>query len=381
MFRQAFKYNLLLNLRQRTVLFWSLAFPLILSTFFTMAFSNLHAAEAILEPIKLAYVAPARQNPLNNTRAILEGIKRSEGSEEAMFTLIQAEDQEAARQLVLDDEVQAALIDGESPAMMVTKLSVEQVVVKQVLDAVSHTKNTVLSLMRLGAAGEANQAVTQINAADFVMPVPINQSRMDPSIIYYFALIAMTCLGASSAGAATIITVQPDKSTQGARLSVSPASKWLRTAAAGLAGYLVQLLMSLIVLAYMVLVLGKNFGDQSLSVLLIMVLGTLSGFLMGMAVACLMKAGENAIYGAVAGIYLFSSFLAGLMSHDVKRMIERSVPAVGWINPGNVITNALYSLYYYDSLELQYPLSLLGISLVFVLIITLTLRRRYHDSI
>ena len=41
MFWHNFKYNLKILLRDHALVFWTLAFPLILATFFSLAFSNI----------------------------------------------------------------------------------------------------------------------------------------------------------------------------------------------------------------------------------------------------------------------------------------------------------------------------------------------------
>lgn len=45
MFIHFFKYQLKTLLRNRTVIFWTLVFPIILATFFNLAFSNLTSSE------------------------------------------------------------------------------------------------------------------------------------------------------------------------------------------------------------------------------------------------------------------------------------------------------------------------------------------------
>lgn len=381
MLRHIFRYTFTVHLREKSVLFWSLAFPLILVTLFSAAFSNLSAAEGLNKAIPLAYVAPATLNPMESSRNILESIPLHENSQDKLFALEDADDEETARQMVIDGKAEAALVDGASPRLLVTEVSLDQVVVKQVVDSIAHSRSTVVSLMRLGSPQTALLAPEQINSANFIQPVPLNKNLMDHTITYFFALLAMTCLGACTAGAMTIITMQADKSLQGARVSVAPANKWLRTFGAGLAGFLVQLALVMIVLAYVVLVLGKNLGNQMPWVVMILSLGTLLGYLMGMAVACIVRGSENAILGFNTGIYLFSSFLAGLMSHAVKRLVDKAVPFIGQINPASMVTDSLHSLYYYDALDPKYIISMLLLSLVFMFIISLTLRRRYHDSI
>lgn len=380
MFKTVFRYNLLSTLRVREVLFWSLAFPLLLSMLFFMAFGNMDTAEMIREPIKVAYVAPQVRNPLYNLQSILGGIPRGQDEAEKMFDLREVSEEEA-RKLVMDNEVDAALIDGQVPQLLLTKVEGRQVVVKQVLDQVEATKNTVFSLMRKNPLTNISEVQQQLSQADFTTAVSLGGGRMSMDIVYFMALLAMTCLGACSAGAVVIFGQQANRSSVGARLAASSANKWYRVGAASLATFLVQVAMSFIVFGFMTLVLKKDFGPYTGYILLVLTIGTLLGFLMGMAVACAVWGKENMVLGVTTGLYLFSSFLAGLMSDRVKRLVETSAPLVSRWNPGSMIVDSLYSLYYYQSIDYTYLGRMLLVCLLFAGVVVLTLRRRYHDSL
>ena len=41
--------------------------------------------------------------------------------------------------------------------------------------------------------------------------------------------------------------------------------------------------------------------------------------------------------------------LAGTMSQDVKYIILKNAPALLYVNPANLLTDAFFSLYYYDT--------------------------------
>ena len=57
MFWHNFKYNLKILLHDYALIFWTLAFPLIMATFFNLAFSNIESSEK-LEVIDIAVVEP-----------------------------------------------------------------------------------------------------------------------------------------------------------------------------------------------------------------------------------------------------------------------------------------------------------------------------------
>lgn len=380
MFSTVFKHTLRQTLRQKSIIFWSLAFPVILSTLFFMAFGNIYTAEVIKEPIKVAYVAPQIRNPFYDMRGILASIPLRQGSEEKLLQLTDATAAEAEA-LVTNEEVAAAVVDGAAPQLLLKGMSAEQVVIKQVLDQLEATRRTMTSLIMENPRTDTAEAVRLLNEADFTQTSSPGGDRMKPDIIYYMALLAMTCLGACSSGAMVVIQQQANRSTEGARATVSPASKWLRVFAAGLASYLVQLAMTFVVLAYMTLGLGVFFGDSLGFILLVLTVGTAMGFMLGMAVAAVVRGSSNLVLNLVAAVYLFSSFLSGLMSHQVKRLVEVSAPFVAKVNPGTIIVDALHSIYYFREADYSYLGSMLVACLVFSGFIALSLGRRYHDSI
>ncbi len=378
MFSNIFRNSLRFSLRQKSLIFWSLAFPIILATFFSLAFSNIYSSEKLDSAIKLAYVAPQNPNPLYNTAEILRSIK---DEKDAPLFELQEMSLEDARDLVAEDKLEAAILEGDPPQMMVRSVSLNQVVTLQVLDSVTTIKDATFTLMKAGAP-TAPQAISEaLNKSSYTQEISFSKDRMNVDIIYFFALFAMACLGASQSGAIALIQQQANKSMEGARASVTASSKWLRVSAWGLAAFLVQAVLTLIVLLFTILVLGKYYGDSLGVVALLLCLGTLTGFLMGMALACVVRGSENTVLGLVSGLYLFSSFLSGLMSDQVKRMVDTAAPWLSSVNPGSMIVNSLYSLYYYQRVEMRYVWSMATACLVFVAIISLSLRRRYHDSI
>jgi ABC-2 type transport system permease protein len=74
------------------------------------------------------------------------------------------------------------------------------------------------------------------------------------------------------------------------------------------------------------------------------------------------------------------SFLSGLMIVDMKYITIRAFPALRYINPANLISDAFYTLYYYDTLDkvfLSIGLQLLMALLFFVTIAMIVRRQRY----
>jgi len=80
---------------------------------------------------------------------------------------------------------------------------------------------------------------------------------------------------------------------------------------------------------------------------------------------------------------MVSSFLAGLMVVNMKYIVTRSAPILQWVNPAHLISDAFYSLYYYDT-NTRFWLSIaaqLTMVAVFSVIVVLKLRRQRYASL
>ena len=67
----------------------------------------------------------------------------------------------------------------------------------------------------------------------------------------------------------------------------------------------------------------------------------------------------------------------------LKYVIDKNVPIINLINPASMITDGLYSLYYYNTLNRYYfdVISLVVFSVIMILLSLNGLRRQKYDSI
>lgn len=77
------------------------------------------------------------------------------------------------------------------------------------------------------------------------------------------------------------------------------------------------------------------------------------------------------------------SFLAGMMYQNMKYIVSQNVPLLSYLNPVNLLTDAFYSLYYYDSLD-RYFLNIAILSIFAIIFCAgtyLIVRRRKYASL
>lgn len=80
---------------------------------------------------------------------------------------------------------------------------------------------------------------------------------------------------------------------------------------------------------------------------------------------------------------MFWCYLSGMMGITMKYVVDKNVPIINKINPASMITDGLYSLYYYDTFDRYWfnIISLLIFAFVLMLISFFSLRRQKYDSI
>ena len=118
-------------------------------------------------------------------------------------------------------------------------------------------------------------------------------------------------------------------------------------------------------------------------VIALSLVGSLSGLTLGVFVASKFKVSEGSKIGILISVIMLGSFLSGMMGIIMKYVIDKNVPIINKLNPVNMITDGLYSLYYYNTLDRYYfnIISLVIFSIIMMILSINSLRRQKYDSI
>lgn len=87
-------------------------------------------------------------------------------------------------------------------------------------------------------------------------------NNIDETVVYFYTLIGMLCMYAGFWGVKTINETEANISEKGARLNISPAHKLKVLICSLLVALIIQYIECLLVLAYLVFILGVDFGSQ-----------------------------------------------------------------------------------------------------------------------
>lgn len=399
-----FKYSFKTLMRVKPLVFWTFAFPLILGTFFYMAFSNIEKSE-IFSAIDIAVV----DNESFQMDVIMKeslSVLGDKDGDNHLFN-IKYVSEEKARELLDDKKVDGYLISsGEGHKVVISKNGINQTIFKSAVEEIIQQtdiyEKTIINGMTNGISEQlmANmtneistdsefftelfeEAVEKMGAAQEVKLKDVSGEKLSYIVIEFYTLIAMTCLYGGIIGMAAINQNLANMSKIGRRTAISPTRKGSVVLSSLLASYIVQLIGILLLFLYVLLVLKIDFGSNLLLIIVLTLDGCLAGLTMGIAAGVLIKAGEGAKIGVILAITMLGCFLSGMMGPQIKYYIDKSAPLVNKFNPAAMITDGFYSLYYYETLD-RYCfnlISLLIFSAVMVILSQRGLRRQQYDSI
>ena len=391
MFFLNFKYTLKALIRNKGLVFWTLAFPIIMAIFFSMAFSNIESTESF-DAIPVAIVSNEYYENNDMLKSTIESLSDEHGSNYVFNSKYVSEDE--AKTLLNNDEVSGYVIFSEDGQKVVVNTNgVNQTIIKFVVEEVVQSEDTVdiieEKVKDIFNNSESNGwlktllslfSLMRDNSANIL---DVSDSNMSYMMIEFYTLIAMTCLYGGIMGAVAINWCLANMSNVGKRLSMTPVSKIKLVLSSALAGYVVQLVGIILLLAFTAGVLKVNYGDRINEIILLSLVGSFAGITMGVAVTSAIKVSEGAKTGILIGFTMLGCFFAGMMGVSMKYIVDKNMPIINKLNPANMITDGFYSLYYYDTLDRYYSniASLLIFSGLMLVISILALRKQKYESI
>ncbi|HEY5585013.1 MAG TPA: ABC transporter permease [Ruminiclostridium sp.] len=380
MFWHIFSNRLKCIIRDKQLVFWTLVFPLILATLFSMTLINISKQEAF-KSIDIAVVNnEAYQKDVGFKNFLTEA---SQGDNK-LFNINLTTKEEAEK--LLDNGKVEGYITVETQINLVVKNSgLNQTIIKSVLDEYNQTVSAVNSIVTDNPTALQNGLLEDVGKRiEFTKNIQAGtKEKPDSAVNYFYTLIAMACLYGSFFGLKEITDIQADLSKRAARLNVAPVHK-LKVLVSGLcAGFAVLLLEISILLSYLVFAMKVDFGDQIGYILLTCFVGCATGISFGAIVSAIIKKREGVKTAILIGATMTACFLSGMMYGNMKYIVEKNVPILAYINPAALITDAFYALYYYDTPTRFFTnIGLLsGLTVIFCLVTYLIIRRQKYASI
>ena len=393
MFIHNFKYALKTLYKNKMLLFWTYAFPIILGTFFNMAFSNIENSEK-LDIIKIAII----EN---------EDFKNNEIWKEAFATLSDAENEdrlfdtkytteEEAKQLLQDGEITGYMkLEEDTPKVTFQSSGINETILKQVTEEITQTTEIVSNLAETEIKKEMTAGNYRVDYEKIYKDVletaqnqeakieNVSRNHLSYTMIEFYTLIAMTCLYGGILGIVAINQNLANMSHNGKRVSVAPITKGKVVISSVLASYVVQLIGLAILFVYTVFVLKVDYGTNLPLIILLGAVGSLAGLSMWVAIGALLKTNETVKTGIVISVTMLGCFLSGMMGITMKYIVDKNLPIVNQMNPASMITDGFYALYYYDTFDRYFfnIASLLAFAIIMIALSYASLRKQKFERL
>lgn len=389
MFAHNFKYSLKVLFRNKPLIFWTYIFPLILALLFNLAFKDIESNE-VLKTIDIAVVNS--ESFENDT--ITKNILKELSSEENKIFNIEYTDLEKSKELLENKEISGYIIYDNDIKIVINNNGINETILKYTLDEIQNTKNMVNITLTSSITKEINNGNININYNEIYNNImnkisntniklnDISNKNLSYTMIEYYTLIAMAALYGSMLSMYITNYNDARMCPVGKRKNVSPTNKMTLIVSGLLSSYIVQLIGIFILFMFMIFVLKIEFIKLG-KIIFLSLLSSLAGLSLGVFVSSVFKAKENTKTGIIITITMICCYLSGMMGITMKYIIDTNIPIINKINPANMITDALYSLYYYED-NIRYSfniISLIIFSTIMILISYLKLRREKYDSI
>jgi ABC-2 type transport system permease protein len=366
-------YNFKITFKNKELIFWAFAFPVIMATLFYFAFSNL-IHDTGFSAMKIAYVDSAEHQ--NNfiyhlaigSMSIADDAPLENPGENKYFKTTYVPEKSEAEQLLKNGDVDSAIYfeDGEEyPKVLIMKNDSTATVVQNILTEIEQT-------LRAGREFEpANIKNDDKEATDYVM-------------VEFYTLLAMACLYGGMVAMKTTDKNLANMTASGKRIAVAAVSKTRIILGGLLTSYAVQLIGLAILFGYLTLILRLDFGPNLPMTIFFTMIGALTGLSFGTFVSVVFKLRDEAKDGIMTGITMIGCFFGGMMGPSMKYLVDHSVPLLNKVNPSAIISDGYYALTSFgvESGRFWFDVaSLLVITAVFSTVAIVILRRQKYDSL
>lgn len=360
-------------LKKKSLIFWTLIFPIALGTFFNLAFSNIDESEKF----KTIDIAVVNNEKFNENESFKELI-RALSTDEEIFNP-QYVNLEEAKSLLDNNKIKGYILLEEKIKVFVKENGLSQTIIKSVVDNFYQVGSAVNHII-LDKQNLKNLVMEDLNRNYFK---DVSNEKVSSIVTYFYTLIGMACLYGGVFGINAVIDSESNLSKKAARVNVSPVHKFKLLLVSLVVALIIQFTENLILLGYLINILKIDFGNQTLPLIILAGAGSFAGISMGVLIGLSNKKSEDTKVGILMSVTMALSFLAGMMINNMRELVDKNIPILGQINPVSMITKALYSLYYYDDLNIYFQnlFSLIIFTFVMITISYIILRRKKYDSI
>lgn len=359
-------------MRERGLVFWTLAFPIILGTLFYFSFGGLEASG--FTPAKVVVINESQENT-----DFVNIVDKLDGE---LIRSIKLDESEAMSQL-LEGKIDGIYYIDKDISLNIAFNNLQTSVLSSILNEYEDQTQVIGKVSMEHPQLVESVVGTLMESKEHVTMATLGGTPISGNSQYFYALIAMASLYGSFLGLNTIIILQANQSPLATRRGIAPVNKMKLLGTEMTVDFGIHFINMVIVIGYIKYILKVSLGDEIGYLLLICLVGSIGGVAFGMLIGVMNKLDANGKTGLCIIGSLICSFLAGLMYSRIKINVEHYAPIINRINPAALISDACYSLTVYDNMS-RYALDLGMVfieSVICLFICFFKVRGERYDSI
>lgn len=354
MFSEMMKYRFLCQIRSKESIFWLLVFPIILSILFQAALSDITKGEKF-EFVNIAVVNDEAYDCDEIMQQIISSVSAGteEGATENTLFITKYVSKDEAEKLLSDEKIAGYIyVEDNDFNLAINENGVEQTIIKTFLDIAIQKKQVLTDIMKQNNGMMPENVSTIMNdSTEYIKNINNQKNEPDTAVVYFYSILGMACMYGAATGCVSISNILTGQSSIAKRNNMAPVSRMKQF----LSGFVVDMVMNdvliLLILGFIHFILGVNFGDRYGLIIFTSLVGATTGLSFGYLFGSLSNKSNNFKSNMVIAISMVGSFLAGMMSSQVKYIVKQKAYIVDRLNPVNLITESYYKLYYYTSLD------------------------------
>lgn len=369
------KNDLKVLFRSPETIFWPFVFPLILGTLFFFSFGQMEEADFETVP-----VAVVQQD--NADKSFTEFLKSME-DDDSKLVEVKVMSENKAKKALEDKSIEGIYEVDDTPSLVVGTTGIEQSILQSLLESYQNGKETITNIAKTHPEGLQAAAKQMANYEELVEQVSLGGKTTNVTAQFFYALIAMACLYGGFIGFDVANRLQANLSAVAARRCVAATSKMKLILSQLLVGFSVHFFNVLVLILYLRYVLHMDFQGEMPRMMIVILIGEITGVSMGIFIGSISRLSEAAKVGINLAVSMGCSFLAGLMNANMKDIVEKSMPIINRINPAALISDAFYCINVYDD-PARYMRNIITLAVICMILTVgafLMIRRERYDSI
>ena len=373
-----YKYELISGFRSKDVIFWLVAFPIILGTLFQFAFGNIEATDTGMY-IPVAVISNQSSSLYEVFNETIDDLHQA-----GMVDPIFIDDFQYGYYLVTTGQIKGIFHVDETVNLYVLETGLQASILQIISDRFTQISSTLQNIAEINPTLMAQAVYELQNQLDINQQVHIGRSHITWVDGVLFITLGFSIMAGVNIGFNFSNYFKANTSALGVRRSVANNGFLLQIVQL-FASITLSVIISITHYLYFMLVLRRNFGNQYGLILVTIIIGCITSVSLGSLVGSLVQKNNKETAAAIIQLIPVTlSALAGMMGGPVVRTtIENFVPFINVLNPVVLINDALIALVSFTNHDffIQNIITLGALGTIFIIASSLLLRKTSYDSL